>query len=320
MTELVTFGETALRFSTPGHERLATADRADIYVDGVESNVAVAAGCLGAESCWLSTLPDTPVGHRVVGTLRGHGIDTEVAWRDEGRVGTVYHEAGAAPRDDGWWHDRADASAALTTPGDVPMDLVQSADVVFSGMSTPGLSESAAETTEAMLRAGGGGGAVTAVDLDYDPARHDPDFLRQLLERLVRHVDVLVVNEDDARTVLDLSGGAREVANTVVAEYELEMAVVTRSTFGAVVMHDTPGTNVVHERDALESDGVDATGTREAFVGGFLARLGAGAEAAEALDYGVATAAMARTVPGPLLTADRGEIDPLADRVHADAR
>jgi len=320
MTELVTFGETALRFSTPGYERLATADRADIYVDGEESNVAVAASCLGATSCWLSSLPETPVGRRIVGTLREHGIETEVAWCDTGRVGTVYHEAGSPPREDGWWHDREHTSAAQTTPGDVPMDRVQSADVVFSGVSTPALSESAAETTEAMMRAGGGGGAVTAVDLDYEPARHDPAFLGDLLRRLFRHVDVLFVNEEDARAVLGVSGGAREIANTVVAEYDLEMVVVTRSTLGAVVMHDTPGTNVIHERDALETDAVDATGTREAFVGGFLARLGADADAAEALNYGVATSAMARTVPGPLLTADDGEIDPLVERVRADAR
>jgi 2-dehydro-3-deoxygluconokinase len=147
MTELVTFGETPLRFSTPDHERLETAERAEVHVDGKESNVAVAASCVGTDSLWLSTLPETPVGRRVVRSLRAHDIETRVNWTDAGRVGVAYHEAGADPRTAGWVQDRDGVSAAQTTPGDVPMDRIQSADVVFSGVSTPALSESAASST-----------------------------------------------------------------------------------------------------------------------------------------------------------------------------
>jgi len=320
MSELVTFGETPLRLSAPDNQRLSGADRADLHVDGEESNVAVAASCLGADATWVSRLPDTPVGRRIQTELRGHGVETDVTWADEGRVGLVYHEAGAAPRPVGRWHDRADTAAARTTPGDIPMDRVQGADVVFSGLGTPALSEAAAESTEAMLRAGGGGGGVAAVDIDYDPARHDPDFLGQLLRRLLERVDVVFANEDDARAVLDVSGKPRELANTIVAEHELDMAVITRSEYGAVLMQDTPGTNVIHERDTVQSQTVDPTGTREAFVGGFLAQLAATDDAAAALTYGVATAALARTVPGPLLTATPAEIDAVAARVRETAR
>lgn len=315
MTELVTFGETPLRLSAPDHRRLAGADRVDLHVDGEESNVAVAAACLDADATWVSKLPDTPVGRRIPADLRRHGIDTHVSWTDEGRVGIVYHEAGADPRPEGRWHDREHTAAATANPGDLPMDQVQAADVVFSGISTPALSESAAEATEAMLRAGSGGGGTAALDLDYDERRHDPAFLGELLRRLLANVDVLFANEADARTVLEVTGQPRELANTIVAEYDLEMVVITRSEYGAVVMHDTPGTKVIHERDTVETATVDPSGTREAFVGGFLARVGAGADADDALTYGVATAAVARTLPGPLLTATRDEIDPVADLV-----
>ena len=320
MTELVTFGETPLRLSAPDNRRLARADRADLYVDGEESNVAVAAGCLDVEATWVSKLPNSPAGRRIPADLRRHGVETDVAWSDEGRVGLVYHEAGADPRPEGRWHDRGGTAAATATPGDLPMDRVQAADVVFTGLSTPALSENAAETTEAMLRAGSGGGGTAAVDIDYDERRHDPDFLGELLRRLLDNVDVLFANEDDARTVLDVSGQPRELANTIVAEYDLEVVVITRSEFGAVAMHDTPGTNVIHERDTVETQTVDPSGTREAFVGGFLATLGADADAAEALTYGVATAAVSRTLPGPLLTAEREEIDAVADQVDEGGR
>lgn len=320
MPELVTFGETALRLSTPDSQRLQTAAEAELYADGEETNVAVAASCLGTECTWLSKLPDTPVGRRLVAEVRRHGVETEVTWTDEGRVGVVYHETGVAPRSEARYHDRTGTTAASVTPAEVPMDRIQGTDVVFSGVGTPSLSEDAAETTEAMLRASAGGGATTAVDLDYEPGRHDPAFLGKLLRRLFEHVDVLFANEDDIRTVLDVSGKPRELANTLVAEYDLEMAVVTRSQYGAVVMHDAPGTSVIHEREALESDDVDPTGTREAFVGAFLAELADDADAARALTYGVATAALARTVPGPMLTADADEIEAAAAQVSESGR
>lgn len=318
MPDLVTVGETPLRLTPPEHRRLARTDRVDLHVDGAESNVAVAATCLGVAATWISKLPDSPAARRVISEIRRHGADAVARDSDGGRVGLVYHEAGAEPRPEGRWHDRDDTAAARMSPADLPMDRVQTADVVFSGLATPALSDSAAETTQAMLRAGSGAGATAAIDIDYDPRRHDPDAIRGLFERLLEYVQVCFVPEEAARAVLDVTGGARELANTIVAEYDVDTVVITRSARGAVMMEDTPGTNVVHERDAVDSHTIDPSGTHGAFVGAFLARLAADAEAADALTYGVAAASLARTEPGPLLSATPAELEALAERV-ADA-
>jgi 3-oxoacyl-[acyl-carrier-protein] synthase III len=50
MSDLVTFGETMLRLSPPGHERLETTDELEVRAAGAESNVAIAAERLGAVS------------------------------------------------------------------------------------------------------------------------------------------------------------------------------------------------------------------------------------------------------------------------------
>ncbi|MEF8856632.1 MAG: PfkB family carbohydrate kinase [Haloplanus sp.] len=315
MPDLVTFGETPLRLTPPEHRRLARTDRVDLHVDGAESNVAVAANCLGVNATWISKLPESPASRRVLSEIHRHGVDTISRSSDGGRVGLVYHEAGADPRPDGRWHDRTDTSAARMSPADLPMDRVQSTDVVFSGIATPALSEGAAETTQALLRAGSGAGATAALDVDYDPRRHDPAAIRTLFEGLLEYVQVCFVSEEDARAVLAVSGQARELANTIVAEYDIDTVVITRSEHGAVLMRDTPGTKVVHERDAVESHTIDPSGTHEAFVGAFLARLAAAAEPADALSYGVAAASIARTEPGPLLSATPAELEPLAERV-----
>jgi 2-dehydro-3-deoxygluconokinase len=80
MADLVTFGETMLRYSSPPGERLELTDRLDVHVGGAESNVAVAASELGRETVWLSKLPDTPVARRITRSLVLHGVEPDVAW------------------------------------------------------------------------------------------------------------------------------------------------------------------------------------------------------------------------------------------------
>jgi 2-dehydro-3-deoxygluconokinase len=200
------------------------------------------------------------------------------------------------------------------------MELVQGAAAVLTGLSTAALSKDAESTAKTMLRAAQGTGATTAVDVDYHPGLRPPASLRETLVSLLEHVDVLLGNEKHLRTVLDRSGKPRELANSLATEYDLETVVVTRSEWGAVALQDTPGTNVVHERETVDREPVDESGQHGAFAGGFLARLSDGVELDTALSYGVAAATLVRTVPGPFLTASRSEIERVVDEVVEESR
>ncbi len=317
MTELITFGETPLRFTPPGNERLEMAREANIYADGTASNVAVAAHELGAETCWLSKLPDTPLGRSVEAQLEEQGIETTIAWSEnpELRQGLTFRESGTTPRESKHWHDRANTAAATAAPADFPMNEVQQTEIIFAGLGTAVLSEEAAKTTGALLRAAGGSGAMTAVSLDYSPGLAPPETYSGVLESLSDEIDVLFANEETARKALDRKGGPRELANTLAAEYGLEIIVVTRSDRGAVALRDSPATNIIHEREAIAGETVDPTGQQGAFIGAFLEQLIEGADTARALTHAVAVATIARTIPGPFLTTTSGEIDPLVERV-----
>ena len=129
-------------------------------------------------------------------------------------------------------------------------------------------------------------------------------------------VDVLFASEDDATAVLGQSGQAKEIAPTVAAEWDFRMVVLTRSEYGALVYHD----GVIHDRDAIETEAVDATGQHDAFVGAFLAKLLEGDGPGEALSTAVATAALTRTIPGPLTTIDRAEVEGLVESVDGSGR
>ncbi|MFB6150392.1 MAG: sugar kinase [Haloarculaceae archaeon] len=308
MTELVTFGETSLRLSPEGRERFETTEDVRMRVSGTESNVAVAASALGADAIWLSKLPDTPLGHRVDRALRGHGVDTEVAWADpdEGRQGLVFVEQGPEPREGRRLQDRASSAAATVTPGELPMDRVQRADGTFVAGSTLALAGGIVETAEAVLRAAGSG--LVAMDLDYRPGLWGGEAARETLEGVFDAVDVLVANESEARTVFDRSGQPREIAHTIASTHDFDTVVITRSERGALVWHDS----VIHEREGVDVEAVDPSGQHEAFTGAFLERLLSGAGADEALAHGVASATLTRTLPGAMTTVTEQEVHRLA--------
>ena len=317
MAELVTFGETPLRFSPLENERLEMARETRVYADGTSSNVAIAANELGADALWLSKLVDTPLGRSVVSQVQEQGVDVEITWSDgaDQRQGLLFHEAGQYPREQQYWHDRSNTAMSTAEPGDFPMNRIRDAEILFTDLGTAVQSQTSAETTQALLRAGAGGGATTALDLTYAPGLASRETFLGLFEQLAGEVDVLFANESDVRTVFDRGGNARELANVLAADYDLEISVITRAQHGAVTLHNSPGTNVIHERKTIDADAIDSTGQRSAFVGAFLEELIQGSDAARALSVAVATAALTRTIRGPYLTTVGDELEPLVEEV-----
>ena len=59
--DLVTFGESMLRLSPPGNERMETTGQLEVHAAGAESNTAIAAERLGAKAAWMSKLLEKAV-------------------------------------------------------------------------------------------------------------------------------------------------------------------------------------------------------------------------------------------------------------------
>jgi 2-dehydro-3-deoxygluconokinase len=315
MAGLVTFGDTALQLSPRGNARLATARHLRTHAEGIESGAAVAMTALGGESTWVSRLPDSPLARRALGQLRQHGVETEITWADADRTrqGLVFRDPGRQPRPESVRYDYQDTAVASASPGDLPIELIRDAGVALSGVSTAALSEQAESTTLAMLRAAQGSDVGTTMALDYRPGLAPPERYRAAFEALVDHSDLFVASESGAEAVFGATGQPRELAHTIAAEYDLKTVVVTCSDGSVAALRDVPGTNVVHDREGIETETVDTTGREAAFVGALLGRLDDGAELPEALAYGVAASALACTVSGPLLTATPGDIERLVD-------
>lgn len=316
MTDIVTVGEALLRLSPPQGDRLVTASEFDAYVGGAEANAAVAAAGVGAETAWLSRLPDSPLGRRVVRELHAHGVRTGVSWTADGRLGTYYLERGTDPRGSEAYYDRAGSAAAEMTPEDLPEAVVRSADTCFVTGITPALSDSARETTEAALTAARAADTTTAFDPNYRSKLWSEDEAREAYEALLPLVDVLIVARRDAADVLGAPDQPVQMANTLAADYGCETVVLTLGDRGALVLND----GEVHEVAAFDTETVDPIGSGDALAGAFLAARSRGDPADEALSLGVAAAAIKRTVAGDLLVVDPDEVATLADEGAGEGR
>ncbi|PSQ33435.1 2-keto-3-deoxygluconate kinase [Halobacteriales archaeon SW_12_69_24] len=309
MSDLVTFGETMVRYAPPAGDRLETADRFAVHVGGAESNVAVAAARLDTDVVWQSKLPDGPLGRRIVRTLRGQGVDPEVVWTDAGRVGVYYLEPGGRPRGTDVRYDRAGAAVTTATTDELGIDRVEAADVVYTSGITPALSDTLADTTRDLLEAAGRAGATTAVDVNYRSNLWEPAAAEAMLSPILGLVDVLFVAERDAATVFDRTGDPEAVGRGLLEAHDAETVVVTRGERPAVAV--TAGG--VYEQPTFDADAHDPVGSGDAFVGGFLARRLAGGTVPVALEWGAATAALARTLAGDMALVSPSEVAAVID-------
>ncbi|MUV58786.1 bifunctional 2-dehydro-3-deoxygluconokinase/2-dehydro-3-deoxygalactonokinase [Halogeometricum sp. CBA1124] len=316
MTDIVTFGETMLRLSPPRGDRLERTGELDVQAGGAESNVAVAAARLGCDAVWLSKLPDSPLGRRVVSELRSHGVRTGIAWDDSGetRMGTYYLEHGGDPRGTNVIYDRSGAAVTTAKPAELPRGAVRNAEVFYTSGITPALSSTLAETTASLLETAQDADTTTAFDLNYRSKLWTPEEAGEKYESLFSHVDVLVGAERDIEACLGRSGDPTDVARELADEYDFETAIVTLSDEGSVAVHD----GEVYEQGVYAAETFDAIGTGDAFVGGFLANRLDGGDVPSSLAYGAATASLKRTIDGDLAVVTPEEVAAVVEE-DADA-
>ena len=307
MTDLVTFGETMLRLSPPRGERLERTHEFDVQAGGAESNVAVAASLLGMDTVWLSKLPDSALGRRIVRELRGHGVRTGVAWdrHESKRLGTYYLEHGGTPRGTEVVYDRAGASVTTATPDELATGVVADADTFYTSGITPALSDTLRETTAALFETAREGGTTITFDLNYRSKLWSPAEAKETYEALLPHVDVVFAAERDVRDVLGRDVDAVTMAHGLATDFDADTVVVTRGDSGSVGIRD----GEVFEQSVYEAETHDAIGTGDAFVAGFLTARAAGGDLPRCLRYGAATASLKRTIDGDLAVVTPSEVE-----------
>ena len=268
--DFLTFGETLIRLSPPGRQRLDQARQFEVGVGGSELNVACLLARLGRRTAWVSRLPEGPLGRIVDGEARRHGVDMSHAKWVEARQGLMFFEAGPQPRNARVIYDRKDSAAASMTieDADWPALIAASARVHLSGI-TPTLSASCKAVVLEVAALAGKASKPLSYDLNYRSTLTTPKEAGSVLAAVAPHLELLVLAERDAQNVLGFTESGERLAEAIAARYGVPLVALTRppgaDTGDIFLAH---GTIRCAPRYPVEI--VDRIGAGDSFVGGLI--------------------------------------------------
>lgn len=316
MKKIVTMGEIMMRLSTPEHERFAQADNFEVKYGGGEANVAVSLANYGMDACFVTKLPDNPLGQCAINSLRAFGVKTDYIARGGERIGIYFLEHGASMRASQVVYDRAHASIAEATAADFDFDAIfEGADWFhFTGI-TPALSREAALLTEEALKAAKRHGVTVSVDLNYRKKLWTPAQAKEVMTNLMQYVDVCIGNEEDAEKVLGFKPGATDVTQgeleidsyksifkQMQAQFGFKYVVTTlRESHSAsdngwsALVYDG---NEFYQSKKYEVRIVDRVGGGDSFAAGFIYGILEKSDFKYALEFAVGASALKHTIPG----------------------
>lgn len=319
---IVCFGEVLLRLSAPPGELLLQSPGLDARIGGAEANVAVSLARFGNDAAVVSTLPDSALGIAARDGLRAHGVDTRAIVFRPGRMGLYFLTPGAVLRPSEIVYDRAGSAFAQADPADYdwPALLAGAAWLHVSGVS-PALGERAAQAVLAAMRAARALGVRVAFDGNYRASlwalqgSDGADVLRELMD----HVDLAFADQRDIalllkRPELALEGQRGEAIAAAFAAFpHLARLAATARTQHSVDRHDLSAS--LHTRGAVATAGayqlhgiVDRIGTGDAFAAGVLHGLHGSWSDAEALEFGLAAAALKHAIAGDFNLASEAQV------------
>src|SRR5438045_3699480 len=279
--DLLTCGETLLRLSPPGLQRLEQARLFETGIGGSELNVGCVLARLGRRVAWVSRLPEGPLGRIVDGEARRHGVDTShIRWVAGARLGLMFFEPGPAPRNARVIYDRQHSAASALAFEDAPWEaLIAASGRVHLSGSTPALGPSCRALIPQLAALAHAAGKPVSYDLNYRTTLMTTEEARAMLAAVAPHLELLVVAERDARAVLGFAEEAERLAEAIAARYGVPLVGLTR---GPTAHGLDPGAPGSEPGDLLFGGGkiryaprypveiVDRIGAGDSFVAGLI--------------------------------------------------
>jgi 2-dehydro-3-deoxygluconokinase len=269
--DFLTLGETLLRLSPPGMQRLDQARLFEVGIGGSELNVACLLARLGRRAAWVSRLPEGPLGRIVEGEARRHGVDTRFVRRvPETRLGLMFFEPGPAPRNARVIYDRKHSAASELGFEDAPWEalIAASARVHLSGI-TPALGPSCRALVGHLAQLAAAVGKPVSYDLNYRATLQTPADARAMLATVAPHLELFVVAERDAQAVLGFTETAEPLAGAIAARYGVPLVALTRPP-GSEPGDLLWARGTVHFAPRYPVEIVDRIGAGDSFVGGLI--------------------------------------------------
>ncbi|QUL38151.1 sugar kinase [Erythrobacter sp. JK5] len=319
MAEFLSFGEIMLRLKTPGHERFFQSPGFEATFGGGEANVAVALANYGLDAGFVSALPDNDIGDAAIRELRGFGVDTSMIRRSGDRVGIYFLETGANQRPSKVVYDRARSSICEAGPGDFDWATIfKGAKWLHITGITPALSQSAADLSVECVQAAQAAGVTVSCDFNYRGKLWKyGKTAPEVMQDLVKHVDVGIANEEDCQKSLDITVDVDvESGELDTAKYEAlsakvldtypgmnAIAITLRESFSAdrngwsACLRTADGGFMLSRRYEM-TDIVDRVGGGDSFASALIYGLNAYDDHQQALEFAVAASCLKHSIMG----------------------
>jgi len=311
----------------PGIIPFRKATHCDIHVSGGEFNCAAnLSDCFGMKTGIATAMVDYPIGDLIAERVRAMGVKPFYKhFKHNGvngpNMATVFSDRGLGVRGPVVFYNRSNEAAGLLKPGDFNWKEIFGAGVRWfhSGGIFAALSPTTADVIIEAMAAAKAAGAMTSFDLNYRAKLWSISGGEQraveVLDRIVKNVDVLVGNEEDLQKGLGISGQDVEAKSKldpsaffamidkvikkhphvkVVATTLREVHSTNRHSWSAVAWIN----GKTYQAPTAELDVYDRVGGGDGYASGFFYGLLTGEEPEQAVKLGWAHGALLTTFPG----------------------
>ena len=320
--KVITFGESLLRLTPPGHERFLQSPHFVATFGGAEANVAVALASFGMGAAYVTVLPENnPMADAAIAELRRFGVDTSGIVRGKGRFGIYFLETGANQRASRVVYDREHSAMADATPGIIDWRQAFEGGAWFhiSGI-TPAISASAAELTLESMRQARESGLTISCDLNY--RRNLWKWGKKpetVMSDMVRAADLVIANEEHLQMLLGLTSpvDAKDLTSKVLTVYDNLQAVGVSLRDSLSASHNGFAACLNDRKEFATSRKyeithiVDRIGAGDAFAAGLIYGWMNLPTHREALDFAVAAGCLKHSIPGDFCRATVDEVNAL---------
>ncbi len=298
-----------------------------IHVSGGEFNCAAnLSDCFKLNTGIATAMVDYPIGDLIAERVHAmHVKPFYKRFKHDGVQGpnmaTVYSDRGCGVRAPVVFYNRCNEAAGQLKPGDFDWKSIFGAGVRWfhSGGIFAALSPTTSEVIIEAMQAAKAAGAITSFDLNYRAKLWNISGGEQraveVLDRIVKNVDVLVGNEEDLQKGLGIPGQDVHSASKldpsaffgmidqvvkkhphvkVVATTLREVHSTNRHSWSAVAWIN----GKTYQAPTAELDVYDRVGGGDGFASGFFYGLLTGASEEEAVKLGWAHGALLTTFPG----------------------
>jgi 2-dehydro-3-deoxygluconokinase len=276
-------------------------------------------------------LPENDIAEACIREVRSFGVDVSKIRRSGDRMGIYFLEAGANQRPSKVIYDRAHSAIAECKPGDFDWDAIfKDAEWFHITGITPALTQSAADLSLEACMMAKAAGVTVSCDFNFRGKLWKyGKTAPEVMQELVKYVDVGIANEEDCQKSLDISVDVDvHTGELDTTKYETLSQKVLDSypdmSIIAITLRESRSADAngwsacLRDKDGFKlsrhyeiTDIVDRVGGGDSFASGLIAGLKLCGNPEDSLNFAVAASCLKHSISGDFNRMSRAEVQNL---------